>query len=416
MERWHAGAGILLSGILFSSFLCMAQEPGPTTHQPDVSVVLKARCAPMRLKGDDNAILVAGDATLADQGSNYWLWRIDHDGQLSWKFSFPANHQEEVKDMVFLKDGGVAILGSLFATKPVAGFKTWMQMISRNGESSEPVVMDRMGMASALLLQEDGTFLAGGAARAESSSQGRGYDAWMVRLSADGKQEWEHFFNTGLNERILEGLVLRDRSILWVVTAENVDATGLSRSSILLLCCDVQGKVLRQHLLEGPARFSGQGTHVAESPDGLILIYSDTPVQESVAGPGATADHSSILLGLDLELNVQWQTRLSGYVSMLTPVLGVTEDRELLVAGTKAAGPELSAIKWGGEIAWTMPLSPNHDEANPIAMNVVDMAVQGRRVTLTGMATDLMKPSITEQVYLLAFSLKTRQVEWVKNY
>lgn len=141
---------------------------------------------------------------------DYWVVRLDGDGNKLWDHSFGGNSSEELRSLVETPDGGFLLAGESYSfpsgnkTSTRFGDYDWW-VIRVNGNGSE-VWQRSYGGTDYDILREvnrtaDGGFLLSGSSysRTNGTKTGRWYgrsDYWMVRINGSGDQLWDQTLGT----------------------------------------------------------------------------------------------------------------------------------------------------------------------------------------------------------------------------
>jgi hypothetical protein len=147
----------------------------------------------------DGDYLVVGDAyNLVGEGwhngggpygDDGWLVKLDSSGQIQWQNAYDGSETERFYDIRILSDGGYILTGS---TRPDGGRADgWIVRLDSSGQIQWQNAYGGSGTDSfhRVLPTPDGGYLAAGTL--QSSSTGRGFDQWLVKLDSMGQIQWQ---------------------------------------------------------------------------------------------------------------------------------------------------------------------------------------------------------------------------------
>ena len=163
--------------------------------------------------GFDKSEDVRGDAGW--QG-DYWLVRIDAEGNKLWDKTYGGNDDDELNALVATEDGGFLLGGN---SSSDAGFEKsedghmsedyWVVRVDADGNKLWDKIYggDGQDWFFDMVATEDGGFLLGGGSDSgksfERSELSRGaYDYWLVRIDAQGRQLWDKAYGSWRDEEL----------------------------------------------------------------------------------------------------------------------------------------------------------------------------------------------------------------------
>ncbi|RDC64875.1 T9SS type A sorting domain-containing protein [Adhaeribacter pallidiroseus] len=209
---------------------------------------------------------VGGDksnANKGDWGADYWVVKIDQQGQKTWDKTFGGSTDDILSDVVARSDNGYLLGGYSSSGKSgdksqnfKGGYDYWVIKIDSNGKKlwDKTVGGDSDDRLGSLTIGSDGSYLLGGYSESHKSSDksedGRGSnDYWLVKLDATGKKIWDKTLGGESDDRLSSLLPRADGSCLLGGSSAS-DKTGdksqVSRGSYdyWLVKVDTNGKKL----------------------------------------------------------------------------------------------------------------------------------------------------------------------------
>ena len=162
----------------------------------------------------DFGFLLAGSSVSDNTGNkkekargqlDYWLWKMDENGFLDWEKALGGSGADLLSKVVPTRDGGYLLAGT--STSPKDGDKAhpgygredyWVVKLNADGSEQWQKTLGGLGsdrLVTALELPEGGFLLAGASSSPKSEIKEEGSygasDYWIVKLSGKGSVEWE---------------------------------------------------------------------------------------------------------------------------------------------------------------------------------------------------------------------------------
>lgn len=149
-------------------------------------------------------------------GNSYWIVKIDAFGNKLWDQVYGGNWADTLRDIIQLPDGGF-LLGGM-STSPANGKKTkpanqftvsdyYVVKIDANGNQIWDEVYGGLAPENfrKIVPTTDGGYLLTGQSRSAPSAQKTSpffgvVDAWVVKIDANGVQQWDSSYGGSLNE------------------------------------------------------------------------------------------------------------------------------------------------------------------------------------------------------------------------
>ncbi|MDS0283197.1 PKD domain-containing protein [Haloarcula onubensis] len=143
---------------------------------------------------DDGGYLLAGETDSAGSGGrDAWLLKTDSDGDAQWNKVYGGSADDYARDVVTAQDGGYVFVGGTQSAGS-GGTDGWIVKVSADGTQQWET---RVGGGSddrlVSLCRRDGGYLAVGS----TASSGRGQQStWAVQFDADGTELWADTYGT----------------------------------------------------------------------------------------------------------------------------------------------------------------------------------------------------------------------------
>lgn len=169
------------------------------------------------LGGQSNSV-VSGDKTEASKGNtDYWVVKMDANGNKKWDKTFGGSELEELTSMVATTDGGFVLAG--YSASPQGGDKSepskgstdfwvvkidafgakvWDRTFGGNGDDKLNAITTTAG-GGLVLVGSSGSDQSGDKSQASRGST----DFWVIKLKPNGDKEWDRAFGgTGRDEAV----------------------------------------------------------------------------------------------------------------------------------------------------------------------------------------------------------------------
>lgn len=161
-------------------------------------------------------------------GLDYWVLKLDKDGNIVWQQSFGGKYNDELRSIALTEDGGFLLGGS--SNSPESGNKTqkhlgesdyWIIKLDKDGNEQWQKIIGSTGddQLYAIHTTKDGHYLLAGNSNSEPgndkrSSNESGTDFWVVKVDKDNKNIlWQETYNIAKVD-ILTSVVENDDSTI----------------------------------------------------------------------------------------------------------------------------------------------------------------------------------------------------------
>jgi hypothetical protein len=185
------------------------------TGQDYVKAIVAAPGGGYVLAGSSYSTL-GGDKTQPTQGSwDYWLVKIDEDGNKIWDKTFGGSTEDRAEAIVAASGGGYIVAG--WSNSGVGGTKTqpsqggfdyWLVKIDENGNK---IWDTRFGgtnwdYATSIIRVSGGCYVVAGRSVSgmggDKSQSSRGdYDYWLIKINENGNKLWDQTFGGSDNDQ-----------------------------------------------------------------------------------------------------------------------------------------------------------------------------------------------------------------------
>ncbi len=200
-------------------------------------------------------------------GGDFFLVKALESGQVEWQWSYGGNGTELGQALVHTTDNGYALLGwtssnnvgDIWLVKTnTLGLEQW------NRTYGGPL-FEQSGKA--LLQTNDGGFLFVGLTY--SYVQSGGSDGWMVKVDANGNEQWNHTYGTNTNDEHFWGVTSTSDNGYIMTGFSHNKSTKLH--SVWVVKTDAEGN-LQWEKKFGPAN---QGLDIIQTLDGGYILIAE---------------------------------------------------------------------------------------------------------------------------------------------
>jgi len=303
-----------------------------------------------------------GNKTEDGNGSlDYWLWKMDEDGDLDWQKSFGGAGADLLQSVRLTRDGGFILAGTSDSQKGLhkkdscrghedfwiiklnaKGAEEWQRTIGGSGQE----------LLQSIAPTSDGGYIIGGSSSSNESSRLKNgtedpfgkkedsfgnLDYFIIKLDSEGKAEWQKSFGGQYADQLRSIIQTGDRGYLLAGSSNSPESGNKSekcygRSDYWVLKLDAKGD------LEWQKAYGGEGDDqlqaALQSKDGNFLLAgssSSGTTGNKNASNGKGMDFW--LLKIDPAGDILWQQTYDvGKTDQLTS-LEENADGSLLLGG-----------------------------------------------------------------------------------
>lgn len=231
----------------------------------------------------DYGFILAGAGISVDNNStgkgnyDYLLAKYNEDGDKQWQKSFGGNRHDYLKQITLGIDGGYLLTGNsnsdvsgIKTPANIGGFDIWLLKLDINGNPDWQKALGGLAddQVNHVIRSNDGGFLIGGSSASEEIipsgsrlsspdlilKEGENYgnlDYWIVKLSAQGKLQWQKSFGGKYKDILKQVLELPNGNIILAGNSNspvsgNKNITGKGKNDWWLIKINEQGDVLWQ--------------------------------------------------------------------------------------------------------------------------------------------------------------------------
>jgi uncharacterized repeat protein (TIGR01451 family) len=316
----------------FASFLLYAQAPGIKWSRPigGTSVDAGRIVTPTA----DGGFLIASETSSSDGdvsghhgGTDIWIIKMASSGAIEWQKAFGGSGNEFVRKMIYLPDGGAAIMGITNSnngdiTTPRGNGDIWAFRIDASGNllwnrTLGGTALDELRNADKTL--DNGYILTGFTSSNNWDVSGNhgGEDIWVVKLSSSGAIEWQKCLGGTGADRPRAIMAMADGS--YVMTGSTTSADGdvttqHGGNDLWLVKLDASGNILWQRAYGGTQHETGFHCVLSSDGNSLVALANTNSNDGDVSGYSGLSNYPDVWVASVSYANgtLNWQKPIGG--------------------------------------------------------------------------------------------------------
>lgn len=303
----------------------------------------------------DGGLATAGRTESKGAGEeDIWIVRVDGDGNRLWDKTFGGAATDRGRAIKETRDGGFIVAGAT-ESKGAGEFDAWILRLDENGK----LIWERhfggpdTDWASGVVQTRDGGFAV---AAYTTPAPDEPFIAWIIKLDADGKTQWERRFGGAATDWATDIAETTDGNL---GISGYTESKGAGNADIWVLMLDAQGELLWEQTFGGPER--DYASVLDAAADGGLVVGGMT---ESAGAGGVDIR----LMELAPDGQVRWDQTYGGARDDWVRGLIRTRDGRYAAAGyttSKGAGLyDAWALRLGrnGDLLWDQAFGGRKNE------------------------------------------------------
>ena len=318
------------------------------------------------LLGGQSRSTISGDKSQHDQEEDFWIIKIDSNGNKQWDRTYGSNGVEDLTSMIITSDGGFLLGG--FSYSGIAGDKSedsmgyydyWVIKIDSQGNK----VWDKsLGgyMADVLLTvieTKEGGFLVGGYSQSpisgDKSEGSKGSnDMWIVKLNAQGIKQWDKTYGGNSVDNLMGLIQTSDEGFLLSGYSAS-DASGdksehsLGGYDYWVIKIDFQGNKLWDKTFGGSMQ-DNLSTAISTADGGFLLGGTSYSPASGNKLEGLNGGSDFWIVKIDGEGNSQWEKTIGKNVEeQLFDLTEISQNSYLLGGNIYSSNSSIIGYKGG---------------------------------------------------------------------
>ena len=272
-----------------------------------------------------NGYILAGSTTLSGTGVDAWLIKIDANGSEQWNKTFGGARRDVANSAIQTSDGGYVLAGKT-ESYGIEG-DAWLIKIDANGSEQWNKTFggnnpDWIGMAQPT---SDGGFVLTG----YTKSYGKGGDAWLIKTDAKGNKQWSKTFGGKDSDWVVSVKKTSDDGYILAGTTESF---GAGKNDAWLVKTDANGNNQWERTFGGAE--DDMISSLQKTSDGGFILTGDTVSYGGSYDPYNDCYWPKVwLIRTDSNGNLQWNRTLGEHAGNWGKSVQQTSDSGFIVAG-----------------------------------------------------------------------------------
>ena len=318
-----------------------------------------------------------GDITdKQNESFDYWVLKFNAADELEWQKTYGGSEDERGRDIIQTLDGGYAIIGFSFsndgdvtdnsglqdywlAKLDANGNITWQKSFGYQGADSGISVIqtnDQGYIVSGIL---DVTASGGLGNSSRSENRHAGGDYWVLKLNSTGDIEWSKYFGGNATDTP-EGIVQTDDNGFIIAGGSDSEDTDISNNNgsydFWVVRISASGNLVWEKSFGGDQ--IDEARAIVKSGDGNYIIAGDTRSNDNdISNNNGAADLWLIKISPNGDL--LWEKTIGGTSFDVARAIVKSQDNGFLLAGSSRSDDIDVSENNGQNDAWVLKVDAN---------------------------------------------------------
>lgn len=318
-----------------------------------------------------------GDITdKQNESFDYWVLKFNAADELEWQKTYGGSEDERGRDIIQTLDGGYAIIGFSFsndgdvtdnsglqdywlAKLDANGNITWQKSFGYQGADSGISVIqtnDQGYLVSGIL---DVTASGGLGNSSRSENRHAGGDYWVLKLNSTGDIEWSKYFGGNATDTP-EGIVQTDDNGFIIAGGSDSEDTDISNNNgsydFWVVRISASGNLVWEKSFGGDQ--IDEARAIVKSGDGNYIIAGDTRSNDNdISNNNGAADLWLIKISPNGDL--LWEKTIGGTSFDVARAIVKSQDNGFLLAGSSRSDDIDVSENNGQNDAWVLKVDAN---------------------------------------------------------
>jgi gliding motility-associated-like protein len=310
-----------------------------------------------------------GDVSGNNDDSDYWIVKLDKNGQLEWENSLGGSDSEEAYDIEQTEDGGYVVAGvSASSDGDVGGNKGeedyWIVKLDKTGQLEWENNLGGSGLDRAWSIEQtqDGGFVVAGESKSSdgdvSGNKGE-EDYWIVKLDETGQLEWENNLGGSREDRARSIEQTEDGGFIVAGLSKSSDGDvgeNNGEGDYWIVKLNANGQLDWENSFGG-SKFDQASSIQQTEDDGYVVAGESQSSNGDVRGNNGGRDYW--ILKLDATGQLEWENTFGGSGWDRARSIEQTGDSGFVVAGWSASKDGDASGNNGDTDYWIVKLDVN---------------------------------------------------------
>jgi hypothetical protein len=311
-----------------------------------------------------------------DESFDYWVLKFDATDQLQWQKTYGGSLDDRGSDIIQTSDGGYAILGYSFSTDgdatENAGLQDyWLVKLDANGNISWEKSFGYQGADSGITMTEtndqgflvtgilDVTASGGEGNSSRNANRHAGGDYWALKLDISGNLEWSHYFGGNFTDTPY-GVVQTDDNGYIVVGSSDSEDTDISSNigtyDFWVIKISESGNLVWEKSFGGSQ--IDEARAIVKTNDGNYIIAGDTRSSDNdISQNKGAAD--LWLIKISTSGNLIWERTIGGSSFDVARAIKKSQNNGFLLSGSSRSSDMDVSENKGQNDAWVLKTDNN---------------------------------------------------------
>ncbi|WP_299115599.1 hypothetical protein [uncultured Winogradskyella sp.] len=311
-----------------------------------------------------------------NESFDYWVMKFDAQDNLQWQKTFGGSLDERGSDIIQTQDGGYALLGYSFSSDgdvtenagsqdywltklDFDGNMTWQKSFGYQGADTGISVIQTNDQGYLITGVLDVTASGGEGNSSRTANRHAGGDYWALKLDAFGNIEWSRYFGGNFTDTPNDVIQTNDNGFVIVGSSDSDDTDisgNLGTYDFWVLRISSTGEMIWERSFGGTQ--IDEARAIVKTNDGNYLIAGDTRSNDNnVSKNNGAADLWLIKISSDGDLI--WEKTIGGSNFDVSRALVKSQNDGFLLAGSSRSNDIDVAINQGQNDAWLLKVDTN---------------------------------------------------------
>ncbi|MDY2586114.1 hypothetical protein SNF14_02085 [Winogradskyella aquimaris] len=306
-----------------------------------------------------------------DESFDYWVLKFDAQDQLQWQKTYGGSGDDRGNAIIQTSDGGYAILGYSFSNNgdvtTNAGLQDyWLVKLDANGNIIWEKSFGYQGADSGISIIEtsdqgfllsgilDVTASGGEGNSSRTANRHAGGDYWVLKLNSSGDLEWSRYFGGNFTDTPYNAIETNDNAYI-IVGSSDSDDTDISNNigtyDYWVIKLSLSGELIWERSFGGSQIDEARG--VVNTIDGNFIIAGDTRSDDNnVSQNNGAAD--LWLVNISPDGSLIWEKTIGGSSFDVARAIKKSANNGFLLSGSSRSSDMDVSENNGQNDAWVL--------------------------------------------------------------
>lgn len=311
-----------------------------------------------------------------DESFDYWVLKFDATDQLQWQKTYGGSLDDRGSDIIQTSDGGYAILGYSFsndgdATDNAGLQDYWLVKLDANGNISWEKSFGYQGADSGITMTEtndqgflvtgilDVTASGGEGNSSRNANRHAGGDYWALKLDISGNLEWSHYFGGNFTDTPYGVVQTNDNGYIVVGSSDSEDtdiSSNIGTYDFWVIKISESGNLVWEKSFGGSQ--IDEARAIVKTNDGNYIIAGDTRSSDNdVSLNKGAAD--LWFIKISPSGNLIWERTIGGSSFDVARAIKKSQNNGFLLSGSSRSSDMDVSENKGQNDAWVLKTDNN---------------------------------------------------------